>query len=94
MLKFDYKLRVNQSVRAKCERHSAYDPSTTGKDHISDAIGSLLRKGLWRSHSEPGRQQGRVWAHSDRERVAHCQRGGWAHPGQANGNAQRPRRPG
>ena len=40
------------------------------------------------------RQQGRVRAYSDCEYVAHCQRGRRAHPGQADGNAQRPRRPG
>jgi len=36
MLKFHYKLRLNQAIRAKCERHPAYDPSTAGKDHIND----------------------------------------------------------
>jgi hypothetical protein len=36
MLKFKYNLRVNQAVRARCERHPAYDPSTVGKDHIVD----------------------------------------------------------
>lgn len=36
MLKLNYKLRLNQTIRAKCERHPAYDPSTVGKDFISD----------------------------------------------------------
>jgi hypothetical protein len=27
---------VNQTVKAKCERHPAYDPSVAGKDYISD----------------------------------------------------------
>ena len=36
MLKLSYKLRLNETVKAKCERHPAYDPSTKGKDHIGD----------------------------------------------------------
>jgi hypothetical protein len=38
--------------------------------------------------------RGCVWAHSDREYLADCQRRGRAHPGQAEGDALRPRRPG
>jgi hypothetical protein len=36
VLKFNYKLRLNQTVKAKCERHPLYDPSTAGKDYIND----------------------------------------------------------
>ena len=36
MLKFNCRLRLNQTIRAKCDRHPAYDPSTEGKDYISD----------------------------------------------------------
>lgn len=36
MLRISYKLRLNESVRAKCERHPAYDPSEAGKDYIAD----------------------------------------------------------
>lgn len=36
MLKLTYKLRLNQTIRAKCERHPAYDPSVAGKDYIED----------------------------------------------------------
>ena len=43
------------------------------------------------SHSEQRRQQGCACVHSDREYLAHCQRRGRADPGQADGNAQRPR---
>ena len=43
---------------------------------------------------EQRRQQGCVWAHSDREYLADRQRRRRAHPGQAVGNAQRSRRPG
>jgi len=54
------------------------------------AIGSLLRKGLRRSHSEPGRRQ-RAWIPSAREYLDDCERGGRADSGQADGIAQRPR---
>jgi hypothetical protein len=40
VLKFNCKLRVNQIIRAKCERHPAYDPSTAGKDYINDRCAS------------------------------------------------------
>ncbi len=36
MLRMKYKLRVNQTVRARCERHPTYDPSTLGKDQLHD----------------------------------------------------------
>jgi len=36
MLKSICKIRVNQTIRARCERHPAYDPSTPGRDHITD----------------------------------------------------------
>ena len=41
-------------------------------------IGSLLRKGLRRSHSEQRRQQRLAWVHSGREYVAYCERRGRA----------------
>jgi len=40
-----------------------------------------------------GDSKGAVRAHSDREYVAHCERRGRAHPGQADRNAERPPRP-
>jgi hypothetical protein len=36
-------------------------------------IGSILREGIRRSHSERRRQQGRARVHPNREHVAHCQ---------------------
>jgi Glyoxalase/Bleomycin resistance protein/Dioxygenase superfamily len=38
--------------------------------------------------------KGRVRTHSDREYVAHCERRGRPYTGQADGNAERPLRPG
>src|SRR5262249_19333134 len=52
-------------------------------------IGSILRKGLRRSHPE----QRPAGVHPDREHVAHCQRRGRSDTRQTIGNAQRPRRP-
>jgi hypothetical protein len=50
-------------------------------------IGSILRNGLRRSHSEQGRQQRRAGVHPDREHVAHCQRRGRSDTRQTIGNA-------
>jgi phage FluMu protein Com len=36
MLKLICKVRLNQAVRAKCERHPSYDPAAEGKNHILD----------------------------------------------------------
>jgi hypothetical protein len=36
VLKLNCKLRMNQTIRAKCERHPDYDPSTAGRDYIND----------------------------------------------------------
>ena len=40
MLKFKLKLRLNSTVKAKCDRHPSYDPSTKGKDYIEDRCAS------------------------------------------------------
>jgi hypothetical protein len=29
-------MRLNQTIKAKCERHPLYDPSAAGNDYISD----------------------------------------------------------
>lgn len=36
MLKITCKIRLNRTVRAKCERHSKYDPAIEGKNYILD----------------------------------------------------------
>src|SRR6202043_884055 len=52
-------------------------------------IGSILRKGLRRSHFE----QRPAGVQPDRERLAHCQRRRRADPHQTNCNVKLPRRP-
>src|SRR5689334_16775224 len=54
------------------------------------AIGSLLREGLWRAHSEPPRRQGLACISSACEYMDDSERWGRANTGQADGNAQRP----
>lgn len=51
-------------------------------------IGSILRNGLRRPYSEPGRRQ-RTWVPSTREYLDDNERRGRTHPRQTDGNAQR-----
>ena len=46
MLKLVCKIRVNRTVRAKCDRHPSYDPATVGKDQIIDRCATC-----WNIHS-------------------------------------------
>lgn len=36
MLRLVCKVRLTQTIRAKCVRHPSYDPATEGKNHILD----------------------------------------------------------
>ena len=36
MLRLSCKLRLNSSIRAKCDRHRAFDPSVKGQDYVQD----------------------------------------------------------